>query len=133
MRLSFKNAAIGIALAAVPAGLLVAAAASPAAAGVAPNHPGCHAAPYEQRGSHGACVQGLQMEYNRHIRHSAPGYGELISEDGQFGPATERAVRNYQWRECLYVDGVAGPSTWGKTGWMVGDRYCYGGIDHHRY
>ena len=34
--------------------------------------------------------------------------------DGSFGPKTERAVRDYQQKNGLTVDGVVGTKTWGK-------------------
>ncbi|HEY3064165.1 MAG TPA: peptidoglycan-binding protein [Methylomirabilota bacterium] len=34
-----------------------------------------------------------------------------IAADGRFGPATEKAVRTYQEKNALHVDGMAGPET----------------------
>lgn len=39
-----------------------------------------------------------------------------ISADGSFGPATEKAVLEYQIKNGLSVDGLAGPSTLAKIG-----------------
>jgi hypothetical protein len=35
-----------------------------------------------------------------------------VAADGDFGPATDRAVRAYQQRHGLGVDGKVGPQTW---------------------
>lgn len=43
------------------------------------------------------------------------GYSDSILEiDGIFGKHTEYAVRQYQLTQCIEVDGVAGPQTWGR-------------------
>jgi peptidoglycan hydrolase-like protein with peptidoglycan-binding domain len=34
-----------------------------------------------------------------------------VTADGQFGPGTERAVRDYQSKNGLEADGIAGPAT----------------------
>jgi hypothetical protein len=38
-------------------------------------------------------------------------HGALVSVDGSFGPATNRALRSYQRQHRLGVDGIAGPQT----------------------
>ncbi|UOE96084.1 N-acetylmuramoyl-L-alanine amidase [Alkalihalobacillus sp. LMS39] len=35
-----------------------------------------------------------------------------VNPDGWYGPISERAVRNYQTRQGLIVDGIVGPQTW---------------------
>lgn len=39
-----------------------------------------------------------------------------IAVDGQFGPATEKAVREFQMKEKIAVDGIAGPDTFTRMG-----------------
>lgn len=62
--------------------------------------------PYAQRGTKGplaAAVQAALCEcwYNLDI-------------DGDFGPLTENALRDFQRRNDLEVDGIAGPATYAK-------------------
>jgi peptidoglycan hydrolase-like protein with peptidoglycan-binding domain len=56
--------------------------------------------------SDGAAVLELQVKLNVVA-------GQHLVLDGQFGPATAAAVRNFQGFFHLKVDGVAGPATWG--------------------
>jgi hypothetical protein len=60
--------------------------------------------PTLSRGDEGADVRDLQWMLN--------GQGAAIEEDGDFGGATEDAVRNYQASRGLSYDGVCGPQTW---------------------
>jgi len=51
-----------------------------------------------KEGTHGNAVKKLQEKL-------------AISTDGQFGSATEKAVRDYQQKNGLVTDGMAGPAT----------------------
>jgi peptidoglycan hydrolase-like protein with peptidoglycan-binding domain len=59
------------------------------------------ARPLLRRGDEGAAVTDLQRLLG-------------ITADGDFGPATDRAVRAFQKAHGLDVDGVVGPAPWGK-------------------
>lgn len=61
-----------------------------------------------RRGARGDAVRALQ------IALTARGYP--LAADGAFGPATERAVRAFQSRSRLAVDGIAGPATMAALG-----------------
>jgi peptidoglycan hydrolase-like protein with peptidoglycan-binding domain len=50
------------------------------------------------------------------LQHLLRSKGYRIEVDGLFGPKTAAAVRAYQHREGLQVDGVVGPQTWGSLG-----------------
>lgn len=39
-----------------------------------------------------------------------------VAVDGEFGPETEKAIREFQREHGLHVDGVVGPETWGALG-----------------
>lgn len=61
-----------------------------------------------RRGTKGADVKRLQSEFNRVF----PGYpGPKLVVDGDFGPTTEKHVREFQRRAGLTDDGVVGPKT----------------------
>ena len=52
----------------------------------------------------------------------------LTDEPGHFGAGTVRAVRAFQQRRGILVDGVVGPHTWAElveAGWRLGDRALY--------
>lgn len=58
-----------------------------------------------RRGSTGEAVKGVQVRMN--LRQADP-----IAVDGDFGPMTEQAVREFQLSEAIEVDGIVGPITW---------------------
>ena len=58
-------------------------------------------------GSVGAGVELVQYELSRVLILSGS-----QDVDGQFGPRTAQAVRDYQQQKALAVDGVVGPRTW---------------------
>jgi peptidoglycan hydrolase-like protein with peptidoglycan-binding domain len=57
-----------------------------------------------RQGSTGAALQALQVQLVKH--------GSSLSTDGDFGPATDSAVRSFQSAHGLSADGVVGPATW---------------------
>ncbi|NDC36929.1 MAG: hypothetical protein EBZ48_02630 [Proteobacteria bacterium] len=62
--------------------------------------------PTLEQGARGLSVRSLQRELNKE--------GSKITVDGNFGPLTEKAVKEFQLREGLTPDGVVGPNTWDK-------------------
>lgn len=62
-----------------------------------------------KRGSSGPAVRRVQIMLNRQ------GYGAL-KQDGQYGPATESAVKAFQRKNGLEADGKVGPLTQAKMG-----------------
>lgn len=58
-------------------------------------------------GSKGPEVERLQAK----LKRVYPSYAGHLVVDGDFGPATEKVVREFQSRAKLGVDGVAGPAT----------------------
>ncbi|WP_164700862.1 N-acetylmuramoyl-L-alanine amidase [Modestobacter sp. KNN46-3] len=68
-----------------------------------------------RRGSTGVAVRRLQAA----LKASFPAYrhtcGAMVV-DGDFGPTTEKWVREFQRRSGLTVDGIAGPATLGRLG-----------------
>lgn len=57
-------------------------------------------------GSQGDAVRQLQSELNKH--------GYQLDEDGIFGSKTKAAVQDYQKKNSLRLDGIAGDETWGS-------------------
>jgi N-acetylmuramoyl-L-alanine amidase len=75
-----------------------------------------------QRGETGEAVRDLQR------RLAALGLDSTSDEPGEFGPATEAAVRAFQQQRGLVVDGLCGPQTWAtlvESGFSLGDRTLY--------
>ncbi|MFH0240849.1 peptidoglycan-binding protein [Streptomyces sp. HK10] len=56
------------------------------------------------QGASGDAVRAAQVQLNV--------YGAGIAVDGQFGPATDSAVRSFQSSHGLAADGLVGPRTW---------------------
>lgn len=63
--------------------------------------------PMIRRGARGPAVRKLQRLLNVHVSDLPP-----LVMDGQFGPATDGRVREFQRRSALVVDGIVGPKTW---------------------
>ncbi|AXI85020.1 peptidase M15 [Streptomyces sp. ETH9427] len=61
------------------------------------------------QGASGADVTQLQIRLSGY-----PGYGAVLTVDGQFGPATTAALKRFQSAYGLAADGVAGPNTFSK-------------------
>lgn len=62
--------------------------------------------PTIRRGARGEAVKELQTLLTKD--------GSKLAIDGIFGPGTQSAVRSFQKRHGLVVDGIVGPKTWGE-------------------
>ena len=72
-------------------------------------------------GSSGSLVASLQSELNslyskKAFPNSPYNFHPPLAKDGQFGPLTENAVKDFQKKKGLTVDGVVGPHTWHALG-----------------
>lgn len=50
------------------------------------------------------------------VQRQLNNYGFPLIVDGFFGPKTEAAVRSFQARAGILVDGIVGPQTWEALG-----------------
>ena len=57
--------------------------------------------------------KGSKGEAVRRLQRALSAAGQAIAADGDFGPATDRAVRAFQAAHGLEADGIVGPATWG--------------------
>lgn len=74
-----------------------------------------------QNGSTGSLVVTLQRDLNYDYSHKVFGntpynFSPPLATDGQFGPLTENAVKDFQTKKGLSVDGIVGPHTWHALG-----------------
>lgn len=60
-------------------------------------------------GSTGPSVENLQAKMNKVFRNYA---AMPLVVDGDFGPKTQQAIKEFQLRSGLAVDGIVGPNTW---------------------
>lgn len=75
-----------------------------------------------RRGARGEAVRDLQA------RLAGAGHQTTADESGEYGEATEQAVRTFQEARGLRVDGIVGPETWSslvERGYALGDRLLY--------
>lgn len=82
-----------------------------------------------RRGHRGDAVRDLQT------RLLALDYHIDADERGSFGTTTETAVRSFQERRGLVIDGIVGPVTWRdlvEASWRLGDRTLYLRAPHLR-
>jgi len=69
--------------------------------------------PTLRRGAKGELVRRLQAA----LRGAGFGPAKI---DGDFGPATDAAVRRFQSAKGLWPDGIVGPKTWAKLNLLKG-------------
>jgi N-acetylmuramoyl-L-alanine amidase len=72
-------------------------------------------------GDHGDAVRDLRARVGAAL-------GRTLAVGAEFDAATEAAVREFQTRRGLRVDGICGPETWGaliESGFHLGDRLLY--------
>ncbi len=77
-----------------------------AADGVAGPDTWARLVPTLHAGDSGSTVRAVQEQLNA--------AGAEVTVDGRYGPATTSAVRAFQSKRHLAVDGIAGPDTWAQ-------------------
>lgn len=70
--------------------------------------------PVLSQGKRSNDVKAVQCLLNKHAGR------RILAEDGSFGPLTNAAVRDFQARKGLEVDGYVGPKTWAALKARVG-------------
>ena len=61
-------------------------------------------------------MRGFQVRTAQNLLNQAMHLRPPLKLDGEFGPLTDRAVRGFQKRQQIEVDGVVGRETWGRLG-----------------
>ncbi len=69
-----------------------------------------------QSSSHPQLELGSQGRAVRQLQEALVEQGWEIDVDGDFGPGTDEAVREFQEENELDVDGIVGPATWAALG-----------------
>ena len=64
---------------------------------------------------------GFGCDSVREVQALLTSNGYPVPADGEFGPATDTAVRAYQADNDLEVDGLVGPATWDILKGFAGD------------
>ena len=58
--------------------------------------------------------QGDQAHPVKTVQYLLREHGHSVTADGTFGPQTAAAVRDFQRKEGIAVDGIVGPNTWSR-------------------
>jgi lysozyme len=73
--------------------------------------------------------KGAKGETVKRLQRALSSAGHAVAVDGDFGPATARAVKAFQGAHGLHADGIVGPATWGA---LSGGGGGSGGGGHGR-
>lgn len=70
---------------------------------------------YRRSSTYKTCVKYIQTMLNSLRLHTYDGTISFnLSVDGYFGYYTDRAVRSFQRHQRIGIDGIVGPTTWGR-------------------